>query len=430
MAAFADLGGAMGMGCLGGLHAMGAMGSGGGNVGFACKMLVTAREAASVSLGVAEIEASTGASLTISNANELYPGTDLQEVTMKAASTDVVSAACKAVMTKMVDEQGRIMNNSRDMQAGFASVRFVVPNAAAKSIIGRGGANISAVRDQLGLKIHVEQTSIGQQPLEEQVVSVYGSLTNVPQVLPNIFAKVEAECCLQSWWGTWIMSSNAGTDGGLMGMPLLSKTSKGKGKDKGMDMGYGKGGGWDMMDMGMGMGGMGMGKGGKGSDFSSASAMAPPKNQLVFDQATMEMIASGLDALPPSIASSREWTQQIEFTIPEASASTLIGRGGLVIREISQSTKTKVQINKIEGNPLESVVVILGTTVGVVSAYLRCLSKLWELGPPGAAGNMGLPGMGMNGMSGGGGAGGGADPFGVLGQFSDPRLAAAAAMFS
>eukprot|EP00933_Yihiella_yeosuensis_P029699 TRINITY_DN2332_c0_g1_i1.p1 TRINITY_DN2332_c0_g1~~TRINITY_DN2332_c0_g1_i1.p1 ORF type:complete len:449 (-),score=115.76 TRINITY_DN2332_c0_g1_i1:119-1465(-) len=427
MGAFGDFGG--GMGCLGGLHAMGSMGCG-GNVGFAAKMLVSAKEAVMISSGHQEIESTTGSQVKISGANELYPGTELQEVTVKAATSEIVHGAVQSVMAKMIDEQGRIMNTSRDMQEGMCSVRFVVPNAAAKSIIGRGGMNISAVRDQLGLKIHVEETYIGQAPLQEQIVSVFGMINAAPAAISNIFEKVQTDCANQDWWGTWIMTSNAGTDGGLpYGVALLGKGSKGaKGKGKGKDeMGKGKGSSFDMMGGGGGGGFGGMGGNNYGGMGQSPAAAAFPQNTAVLDQGTMEMIASGLDALPPSLATSREWTQQIEFTIPEACASTLIGKGGYSVREISQSTKTKVQVNKIDGNPAENVVVILGTAVGVVSAYLRCLSKIWELGPPQTHGGKGgMPGMGGAGVP----NFNGGDISAMFGQFTDPSIAAAAAMLA
>lgn len=334
-------------------------GSSSAQVGMAVKILISEREANAVQLHVLDIGNRTNTKMALSLRDVVYPGTALQELTIRGSDTSSVTSGLTLVMAKLAEESGRIMNDSRDMPEGGASMKFVIPNAAAKAIIGRGGSNIKLIRDSTGLKVHVEETAIGAPPVSEQVVSLYGTISGIQGALPNLFEKMETEASPMSWFTTWAYTSHAGTDGGLMGLPL------GKGGKPRTKKGEGKGPG--------------------GIVFPSAST----HDITVATPANMEMIAGALQSLPVHLALPGDWSQRISFNIPETSVSALIGRAGQAIKEISGATGTKVQIRDIDSNPQEKTVLIVGNAVGVISAYLYCLSRMHNPAPVGGHVNYG-----------------------------------------
>eukprot|EP00930_Biecheleria_cincta_P022514 TRINITY_DN16434_c0_g1_i1.p1 TRINITY_DN16434_c0_g1~~TRINITY_DN16434_c0_g1_i1.p1 ORF type:complete len:456 (-),score=68.66 TRINITY_DN16434_c0_g1_i1:41-1273(-) len=336
-------------------------------IAFAIKLLVSAREAAALSNGREVVQAQTGGELHISSASELYPGTPLQQVTVTAASNTAMMHTLRVILEFIMDDQGRIMNDSRDMQPGYGSLRVVVPNAAAKSVIGRGGSNIAEIRDQFAIKLHVEQQSIGRHPIQEQVCSLFGEMRGLQGALQNICERIEGECVHHPWFAEWAMTSHAGTDGGLKGQSLLGKNrAGGKNRGKGDDMGKG----WDT--------GKSLGKGWDvGWDAGVASTLPPATTHV--DRSLMDMLNHAVDSLPQPVKDAKEWSKVINFRIPESLVSQLIGKMGSCVKEISQSTRAKVQIHKIPDDPSESMVQITGTAVTVCSAYFRCLAKLGEV---------------------------------------------------
>lgn len=317
-------------------------------VGMAMKLLVSEREANAIlgrgAAGCYEIGNQTNTKLSLTDRNTVYPGTQLQELSIRGSESQQVIGALTLVMAKLSEETGRIMNDSREMPEGGASMKFIVPNAAAKAIIGRGGSNIKFIRDNTGLKVHVEETAIGPPPVSEQVVSLFGTISGIQAALPNLFEKMESEAANMSWFTTWAFTSHAGTDSNALVVPL-GKGGKTRTSSKG---------------------------GGRALDFASVGQ----QEVTVATPANMEMIAGALQSLPVHLALPGDWSQRITFNIPESSVSSLIGKAGVAIKEISGATGTKVQIREIEGNPSEKAVIIVGNAVGVISAYLYCLSRM------------------------------------------------------
>lgn len=392
-------------------------GKGGGNhTAMAIKILISPREASAI-LGTGggvckEIGAQTGAKLHCSQRHEFYPGTQLQELTIKGPTTQCVGEAVELIMAKLAEETSRIMCDSREMAEGGCSMKFVIPNAAAKAIIGRGGSNIKLIRDSTGMKVHIDENAVGQYPISEQIVNFFGTISGMQNALPNLFEKIEQECAQTEWFANWAYTSNAAEGGkGGKGKGGKGKGDDGKGKggfsqgagyvpagsgyigDKGgFEKGYDKGGyekGYDKGGYGEKgayhgekgpVGGKGGPKGGPKGGFGGRSAA-------VSSPETMEMVAEALQALPGDAGN-----QIISFNINAQLVSAVIGRQGSGIREIAGHTHSKIQIREIEGNPEEQVVIIAGSPVSVISAFCHCLARAGEAGrqgPPPAHGAKG-----------------------------------------
>lgn len=320
------------------------IGGGAGPVAMAMKLLIMPKEASAI-LGTGgsickEIEQNSSARLHFSSRADFYPGTQLQELWVKGATTAAVATALNIILQKLAEAKaaGRIAQDSEELSSGGSSLKLVVPNYAAKAIIGRGGANIKILRDSTGTKMNVESTAVGPPPIAEQCITIYGSLGSIQAALHTIFEKMEQECAPQSWFSTWASTNHAGTDGGLNGA-LLFTGSKGKSKGE-----YG------------GMSGYG------------ASPVAANPGQ-------MEMVANALERLPASLALPGDMSQQITFNIPDHTLASLIGEAGETITRISQVTGTKIQIRDFESNPSEKVVNITGNAVSVISAYCHCVAR-------------------------------------------------------
>lgn len=343
---------------------------------MAIKILLASKEASAI-LGtggsiIREIGAHTNAKLHLSNRHEFYPGTQLQELIVRGQSTESVIATVQLVMEKLSAETGRIYCDAREMAEGGCSMKFVVPNIAAKAIIGRGGTNIKYIRESTGMKVHVEEQAIGQPPISEQIVSFFGSLQGMQAALPNLFEQIETNCVGLDWFSNWAYTSHAGADVGIPSWAPPPSGGKGKGKDKGSS--YGSKG---APSIGASLSSYGGGKSSytptAGGGHVGAYDTAGPAGGgygVISEADKVDMIAGALKVLPDHIG-----PQVIQFNVAASVVSILIGRGGIAIKEISSGTDTKIKIREIEGNPEEKVVVITGPAVGVISAYCHCLAR-------------------------------------------------------
>lgn len=364
------IGGFGGMsGGLGGSSATGMLGSP-GSAGFCMKLLVTPREGSQI-LGAGghtchEIMTQSSTKIHLSKRDELYPGTLLQQIVIKSNSSESVQLAVQLIMAQLSANDNRIVNDHHDVVPGGACMKFVVPNAAAKAIIGKGGQNIALIREGTGMKVHIEAQAIGPQPISEQVVCITGTIAGMQVVLPNIFEKVEM-CTQQPWFQTWANTSHAGTSGGLMPGQLLFQPSGTKTANRPPAL--------------PGAYGLPQPQYQQQQSYQQQQYGAPAAASAVASPANMQMVAAALEVVPPDLAVPGVMNQQITFNIAASAVSPLIGKGGIGVKEISANTGTKIQIREIEGNPMEKCVVIVGNTIGIISAYCHCITRVFNAPP-------------------------------------------------
>lgn len=342
-----------------------------------------------------EIGQGTGTKLHLSGRNDFYPGTQLQELSIRGPGMDPVANAFTQVLTKVIEACGRISGDDPDVPEGHCRVRVVVPHAAAKAIIGRGGENIKALRAESGLHVHIDEVAIGVGETSEQVVRLDGEFMAVQVGVPNIMEKV-AEFMDQPWFARWSSESNAGSH-----HVAAVQMGKGKGKagcgkpapvqsalpaafanqNKGAHVvpakGYGKaeGKGYGKAE---GKNGKGYGKAAADSGgWNSAPARAPPQTQAwATGSPALDMLANALVALPRGASDLRSRGQSVSFTCPEHCVSAVIGKGGVITKEISGATGVKVMIREIEGNAQEKSVTLVGSAPGVAAAYMMVVARI------------------------------------------------------
>merc|ERR1711972_893877 len=90
----------------------------------------------------------------------------------------------------------------------------------------------------------------------------------------------------------------------------------------------------------------------------------------------LELIAGAIHTLPQNLANPMDRSQKVSFNVPAACVSAVIGKGGMGVKEISQATETKIGIREIDGNEAEKVVMIQGSVVGVVAAYVHLAGRV------------------------------------------------------
>eukprot|EP00442_Polarella_glacialis_P046835 CAMPEP_0115093702 /NCGR_PEP_ID=MMETSP0227-20121206/27773_1 /TAXON_ID=89957 /ORGANISM="Polarella glacialis, Strain CCMP 1383" /LENGTH=365 /DNA_ID=CAMNT_0002486271 /DNA_START=29 /DNA_END=1126 /DNA_ORIENTATION=- len=330
-------------------------------IGSAIKMLVSSKEASQVigpaGATIKSISEMSGATLHLSSKFELYPGTQMQELSLKSASPDSVMSGVLQVLAKLSEETGKVLGGEWDVEEGGARLHFILPTLAARSVIGKGGETIKMLRASSGMKVHVEEISIGEGEMAEQVVSLAGPLMGVQIALPTLLEKI-AECVMLPWFTNWAYNVNAaGGKGGGKGMD--KGMMKGKGKGKGKDFGGGCGGDFGGCGGGGGFGGCG---GGGGSGAAT--------------QSNVDMLSMAVSSLPAAIANPTDRSQKLQFNCPQACVSAIIGKAGAGIKEISMATDSKISIKDIEGNPAEKAVLITGGAIGIVSAYLHVAGRI------------------------------------------------------
>jgi len=366
------------------------------------KALVSMREASCI-LGQGgaaskEIEQVTGTKLHVSGRNELYPGTSLQELSIRGPCAESVGTSLLHVFGKLAEESGRLSCGDEDVEEGGARVKLLVPICAAKAIIGRGGENIKGLRAATGLYVHIDEVAIGPSDAAEQMVSMQGSLQGVQAAVSNIVEKV-AQFMSDPGFQSWAASSQAGA-----GDPIATQVAPGKASGKGKG-GYGSEGKGGYGSEGKGVYGSGGPRtltpiggvaGGNWSDGWTRPEEAMPfgavgsgiSQQVAYAQeaswgespAAMDMVSHAVQSLPLSCIGPKGKSQRVLFNIPSACVSAIIGKGGSGVKEISTGTRTKIMIREIVDEAgdkqTEEQVTLLGDTLGVVSAYLHIVGRI------------------------------------------------------
>lgn len=360
------------------------------------KALISMREASSI-LGPGgntsrEIGQQTGTKLHISGRNEFYPGTSLQELSIRGPCIESVGTSLMQVFGRLAEESGRLCCGDLDVEEGGARVKLLVPISAAKAIIGRGGENIKALRANTGLYVHIDEVAIGAHDAAEQMVSMQGSLQGVQAAVPNIIEKV-SQFMADPGFGTWASSSQAG-----FGAPVATQVAPGKASGKGKG-GYGSGPPRNLPPVGGGNWSDGWTRppeegtafGALGADMSypavayAQESVGSDAPRLYEDASwshpedavpAMDMVSHAVQSLPVSCLGTNGRPQRVFFNIPAACVSAIIGKGGAGVKEISAGTQTKIMIREIVDKSSEKQVTLLGDALGVVAAYLHIVGRI------------------------------------------------------
>ncbi|CAE8641387.1 unnamed protein product [Polarella glacialis] len=255
------------------------------------KLLLSTEEAAFLRRNgnavLQEIRQASGTEFLLVHEGELYPGTSLQEMVVQGQSAEATIAGTIEAFNRIIEAMGLLTVGDQRQEPGTASMKVIIPVKVTSVVIGPGGTNVRQIRDQTKMHVHVESTILPlglENDSSEQVVSFYGPTESVQTAL-LLMAEVLMPHTQEPWFPIWGNTSNSGQH-----IPGLQLFQDAKGKGKGKD---GEGGGGRS-------GGKGFGKG---------------------------KTLGGLC---------------LKLLVTSGEASCVLGRGGNVVRDISQGTNTRI----------------------------------------------------------------------------------------
>lgn len=296
----------------------------------ALKLLLSAREAACAygpgGAALREIQRVTGATLSFSGDDCLYPGTSLHEVVVQGKSCEVVLDAAIHALQTVLDTLGYLGGGDPDVQPGTCRVRVVVPARGAKAIIGVKGAAVEQMRQETGMHVHVDGGLVppgAPGDLSEQTVCLNGPLSGLHMAIMTILAHL-VPLASEPWFSTWAAHSHCGLQ--AEGLARLENQTKGKGRGK------------------------------------------------------LKADATVAD-VPHASTSSTKRGVAVKLLVSPKETSALLGKGGERIRAISQATGAAMQMSQRDkfypGTHLQELKVI-GPTEAVVLAAQYALGQIHE----------------------------------------------------
>lgn len=197
---------------------------------FAMKFLFSEVEMRAIGQQAGEIQEMSGA--TLATTGELYPATAFQELNIAGPNTEAVLSAAIYAIAHIVQVEGGVTNGEEGVPPGDGRLRTVVPMKAAAAVIGKGGANIIAIRTASKLHVHVETAKVPPDGglLSEQIVSLSGPLAGLQDGLAMVLEHVH-ELIVEPWFSTWASGTNVGLE-----FPDVVFDLSGKGMRKGLGM--------------------------------------------------------------------------------------------------------------------------------------------------------------------------------------------------
>lgn len=333
--------------------------AGPGQAPLTLKLLVDLQEMMKIKSDA--VEAQTSAQLMVSGGSHVfYPGTQLQEIVIQGGSEEVVLAGAVSALGMIAEssKNGSITSGEPSVEPQGVRIHLVLPMKAAKAVIGVRGATVQNIRQQTAMHVHVEQSTIppgSVTDLTEQVVSLNGPLSGLPLALALISQQV-AQYIDEPWYPAWTANSHVGTV--IPGLSLFADT-KGKGKGKSKD----NGAGWD---------GWSAGQGGNGGDWGSSSG---------WDSGWDNSAAGGgLAGFGPPGEKGASGKMGLKLLVSPTEASCIVGQGGKSIREIGQTTYTKLTLsnrdNFYPGTQLQELRVLGSCAETVISAVMLALAQV------------------------------------------------------
>lgn len=284
---------------------------------------------------IAEMRQRTQAKISLTEHNELFPGTDCRILTAQGNSQESLGELSNLIIAKVNDCAQAVPGDSCG-SPGDLKLNILVPKVAVGGIIGKGGANVKQLRETSGGKISISEP-MGAGVGAEQVVALSGSQQALEYVMAEVNKQVQA-LGTEPWFQSWATSSAAG--GGMGGLSLGSAYSSG-----------GKGGGKSSGGGGYG-GGLSHGRGSPGVDL-------------------MVQVAQGL----PSYVMEDSRGFALSCVVPNRLVGGIIGRGGAGTKEVQTLTGTKIGIREIPGDPDNRSMNIAGPLANACAAYMMMMKR-------------------------------------------------------
>lgn len=360
-------------------------GYGGPRQGLPCCLKILAPEAlASAVIGkggqvIKALRESTGTKLTFTGRDEIYPGTDCRVLTAQGESEEALAELAAQIVLKLSECAEATPSESLG-SPGELRIKMLVPRASAGGLIGKSGSCIKQMREQTGAKINIaEPCEAG--PQADQLLTVSGTALALEQVMAEANRQVQ-KVCAEPWFAPWAASSGAGAGHG-----------KGGGRPGPQDAGKG---GWGKSHVGhSGPPPQHRQPGPAPGPAYGAQRQPPPQTHAhpgaIGGSAQPQMIGGGSGGLVMDVMRSMPSHMLddprgfcLTCIVPGNLCGGLIGRGGVVTREVEARTGAKVAIREMPDGECRNMT-ITGPMQSAVAAYMLMMKRYLEVEAEAAA---------------------------------------------
>mmetsp|Transcript_10358 Transcript_10358/g.24937 ORF Transcript_10358/g.24937 Transcript_10358/m.24937 type:complete len:320 (-) Transcript_10358:129-1088(-) len=149
---------------------------------------------------IAQMRERTQAKMSLTEHNELFPGTDSRVLTASASESSQLVELSRLIIDKVIEAAGEAQGDLR--------LSVLVPKAAVGGLIGKGGANIKQLRETSAAKISIAEAA-GQGPAAEQVVSMAGTRVALEMIMEEVNKQVQT-LQEENWFQDWANAKTVG----------------------------------------------------------------------------------------------------------------------------------------------------------------------------------------------------------------------------
>jgi len=200
------------------------------------KLLVPKSLASTIQFSISAIEGASGVTLSVTDREDCYPGTDHQVVHIQGETWDGILAALQHVLSMVANCSDCIAPGHEEERR----VSVVMPSKAVSALIGVRGANVKELQTRTGCHIHVDGIAIGFGPGGDRAVNINGPANSLEKAMSRCVGCVQ-EFSDQVWFARWASRTNSERLEQDQAPPLRGH-EMGKGEEMGGKGHYGKGG--------------------------------------------------------------------------------------------------------------------------------------------------------------------------------------------
>ncbi|CAE6410521.1 unnamed protein product [Rhizoctonia solani] len=238
---------------------------------------------------------------------------------------------------------------------------FDIPQEYARHIVGSGGSGINKLRDQLDVKVDLNDDADkegadtkkkGKKSIAKTHVKITGRRSNADEAKKRILAQVER---LEDETTETLKIPNK-YHSGLIG--TAGKYVSRLEEKYGVKINFG------------GEESRGRGQGGN---------LGPDE---VMVKGGRKGVASAKSELLEAYEYEKETNQAVEFTVPSRAVARILGRGGSQINEIKEDTNTQIDVEKADAHDpkAETLITVRGTKAAIADAKKQILAIASEVG--------------------------------------------------
>jgi len=248
----------------------------------------------------------------------------------RAESEEALNSVAHRVVEFLQDLADREPSDSVCWE-GLLKLSALVPRAAVAGLIGRKGATIRQLCEESGAEVKVRDPLPNDRgPAAVQKVDIRGQASALEHVLRDIVYHVQ-QMSNEAWFPTWAASpmGTASRNGAIekQAPPQSERTERSEKSEK-------------------------------------SSAV----------KAGQELIDRVMDGLPHYVMEETRGFG-MNCVVPARLVGAVMGRGGVGIQEVQSTTKTRIMLREIPGDPDNRSINIAGPILNVCSAYMLMMKR-------------------------------------------------------